>query len=557
MKHKISAVLGVAGLLSLGACVDLDEQVISGVTAEYYESAAGFEDAVRAAYSGLQDLYGQERNMTMLEMGTDTWIKGADGGHKFWNDYTPQLDPFAAFTVEQWDRTYRNINTANTAIDRAANISSGITEAVKNQRVAEVRFLRGFYYFYLVRLYGDVHLTLEETKGVNLEAKRTPKAEIYSKAIIPDLEFAIANLPVSQSQFGRATKGAAQHLLALVYLTRNDAGDVAKAEALGKAVISSGQYTLLPRYADVFAMANEKSKEIVFSVSSTADPLTYGQGNRWHLYFLMEYDVMPGMVRTAQYGRPFKRLRPTEYLLNVHNRAIDTRYEDGFQHVWFSNNPNARPAGMALGDTAIFIPAVKTSQLDRAKYCGKRYRVFTEPDNFEAPRANPLGSSCPNVTNEYDYRVFPALTKHQDPTRSSTNLEEGQRDFPVYRIADTYLMVAEALIKQGKAAEAVPFVNAVRERAARPGQQAAMRVAAGDLNMNFILDERARELFGEGHRWFDLARTGTLIERVKQWNADARPFITAGKHELRPIPQAQIDRTKNTDGSPFGQNPGY
>jgi starch-binding outer membrane protein, SusD/RagB family len=100
-------------------------------------------------------------------------------------------------------------------------------------------------------------------------------------------------------------------------------------------------------------------------------------------------------------------------------------------------------------------------------------------------------------------------------------------------------------------------VNAVRTRAAKPGQQAAMQVTAADLNMDFILDERARELFGEGHRWFDLARTGTLIERVKRWNADARPFITAGKHELRPIPQTQIDRTKNEDGTEFAQNPGY
>jgi len=572
MNRKLKAVVALAGLFSLPACIDLDEDIVSGVTASYYESAAGLEDAVEATYAGLQRLYGQERNMTMLEMGTDTWVKGADGSHKQWNDYTTLLDPFTAYTREQWDETYRYINTANTVIDRAANIKTGINEQTKNQRVAEVRFLRALFYFYLVRQYGDVHLTLEETKGVSLEAKRTPKAEIYSKAIIPDLEFAVANLPVTQGQFGRATRGAAQHLLALVYLTRGGANapaaDLQKAEELGKAVINSKTYSLVPRFRDIFCNAptdaygcgvpanDARNSETIFSMSSTADALTYGEGNRWHLYFLMEYDVMPGMTRTVQYGRPFKRLRPTEYMLRLHDRAVDSRYEDGFQHVWFANHPTSRPAGMAIGDTSIFIPGVTAAQLDR-KYCGKRYRVFVEPANFEAPRTSPLGASCANVTHEYDYRVYPALTKHLDPFRSSVNLEQGQRDFIIYRLADTYLMVAEALVRQGKAAEAVPFVNAVRERAAKPGQQAAMRVAAADLNMNFILDERARELFGEGHRWFDLARTGTLIERAKQYNWDARPFITAGKHELRPIPQNQIDRTKNADGTKFAQNPGY
>jgi starch-binding outer membrane protein, SusD/RagB family len=560
MNWKPAAMLGLASLFGLSACIDLDEQIVSGVTASYYESAAGFEDAVRASYSALQDMYGQERNMTMLEMGTDTWIKGADGGHKHWNDYTSLLDPATSFTVQQWDLLYRAINTTNTAINRGSKLTSGMSESLKTQRQAELRFLRAFYYFYLVRHYGDVHLTLDETEGVVLEAKRTPQAEIYNQVIIPDLEFAVANLPTTQAQFGRVRRGAAQHLLALVYLTRNGpnnvAADLVKAEELGKAVIAQNTvYRLLPRYADLWPVANQRNQELIFTVSSTSDPLTYGQGNRWHLYWLMEYDVMPGMTRTIQYGRPFKRLRPTAYMLYIHDRENDTRYHDGFQHVWFANHPTSRPAGMAVGDTSIFIPGVKTADLDRATFCGKRYRVFTEPDNFAAPRAAPI-PGCANVSNEYDYRVYPSLSKHQDPTRSSVNQEQGQRDLPVFRLADTYLMVAEALVRQGKAAEAVPFVNEVRRRAARPGRQAAMEVTAAQLNMDFILDERARELFGEGHRWFDLVRTGTLLQRVRTHNPDAAPTIQP-HHQLRPIPQTQIDRTKNSDGTPFGQNPGY
>src|SRR5690606_20617098 len=168
-------------------------------TAGYVETAAGLEDAVDAAYSGLNDHYAQERNMTMLEYGTDIWTKGADGSHKQWNDYTPQLQPSTNYAREQWDLSYRAINTANAVINRAAGISSGISDALKAQRVAEARFLRAHHYFYLVRHYGPIHITLEETQGVVTEAHRSPVEQVYSEVIIPDLEAAIATLPETQS----------------------------------------------------------------------------------------------------------------------------------------------------------------------------------------------------------------------------------------------------------------------------------------------------------------------------------------------------------------------
>jgi starch-binding outer membrane protein, SusD/RagB family len=558
MKSQLFRALGVALLLGLPACMDLEETIVSGVTATFYETPEGLEAAVNAAYAGLPDLYAQERNMTMLEYGVDIWVGAADGSHKQWNTYDPRLEAGTAYAREQWDLTYRAINTANTVISRAGSIPVGgtLTEAVRNRRVGEVRYLRALYYFYLIRHYGDVHLSLEETRGVVTEARRTPVAEIYRTAIIPDLEAAIAALPTT-AESGRATRGAAQHLLALVYLTRNGDGDAARAETLTKAVIGSGAYTLLPTYREVFLMQNEASREVVFSVQFTSDPLNYGNGNRWHLYWGNVYDQEPGMVRTVEYGRPFRRLRPSAYMIDsLFNRAVDDRFESSFNVVWFANNPTTRPAGMALGDTAMFFPMVKTRDLDRARYCGKRYRIYTEPDNFWAPRANPLGAACPNLTTEYNLSLFPVLNKHLDPTRATVNLEQGQRDFIVYRLADTYLLLAEALVRQGKQQEALQYVNTVRRRGAKPGMQAAMEVTAADLTLDFILAERGRELFGEGHRWFDLVRFGRLVPFVAGRNLEATPNIKAF-HVLRPIPQTQIDRTKNADGTPFGQNPGY
>lgn len=549
MKAKVAATLGLVGLSSLSACLDLEEEVVSGVTSSYYETAAGLEDAVDAAYAGLQRIYAQEIDMTNGHLGTDLFTKGADGSHKQWNDYTPTLNPTTGYARQYWQDAYWTINTINAVIDRAANITEGISEEQKNRRIAEVRFLRGLLYFNLVRHYGPLHLSLTETTGVVTEATRTPVAEVYNQ-IIDDLTFAEANLSATPETWGRATRGAAQHVLAKVYLTRAEGNDLATAREYADKVINSGNYSLLPEYSDLFELGNEQNEEAIFAVQFTTDPLTAGGfGNRWNLYWLMEYDVKPGMKRVLQYGRPWKRLRSTEKLIYLFDREIDTRYEDSFQFVWYAqlDEPSR---GLSVGDTAIFIPSVKTSELPDV-YKDKNYIVITEPDDFWNPAPTEWGF-------EYDAKNFPALLKHQDPSRQSINDVRGGRDHVVARLAETYLLAAEALVRQGDPAAAVPYINAVRERAAKPGQEAAMLITAADVDIDFVLDEMGRELAGEGNRWFDLVRNDKLVEYVRAFN---EPGVAAANiqdfHILRPIPQDQLDRTKNDDGSEFGQNPGY
>jgi len=381
---------------------------------------------------------------------------------------------------------------------------------------------------------------------------------VYSQVIIPDLEFAIANLPLEQEVYGRVTRGAAQHLLAVVYLTRLADGDPARAEALAKEVINSGVYQLQPSYQELWDIENIENSEMIFTVQSSGDPLTWGSGNRWHLYWNMTYDGEPGMTRTLEYGRPWRRVRPSAFFMDsLFNRAADSRYLDSFRFVWYANFEPTMPEGMQLGDTAIFLAQVKTSELDRDLYCNKKYVIYTEPDDFWNPKSRPLGDACPALKGEYNTSTFPVMLKHVDPLRPAVNTEEGRRDFPVYRLAETYLLAAEAIIRQGERLdEAAEFVNAVRRRAARPGHEAEMEVTAADMTLDLILDERARELYAEGHRWFDLKRFGKLVEMVRRRNHEAAPNIQ-DFHVLRPIPQSQIDRTRNEDGSEFGQNPGY
>lgn len=558
-QHKRALALIGAGVLGLSGCLDLDEKVISGVTADYFQTADGLRDAVEATYNGLYSHYAQERHFAMQEYGIDIWAMGADGSHKQFNLYDGRLNATTAYANDQWNASYQAINAANAVVSRAAALESGMDDAEKTRLVAEARFLRALYYFHLVRHYGDVHVTLEETVGVVLEASRTPAAQVYEQVIVPDLEFAISNLPLEASQYGRATRGAAQHLLALVYLTRQNPGDAALAEGLAKAVINSGVYALQPSYQELWDINNIENSEMVFTMQSSGDPLTWGSGNRWHLYWNMVYDGEPGMTRTLEYGRPWRRVRPSAFFLDsLFNDAIDSRFIDNYRFVWYSNFEGTQPAGMEIGDTAIFlIPNVKTSQLDRDTYCNKNYVIFTEPDDFWNPKTRPLGDACPALKGETNTSYFPVMLKHNDPLRPAVNTEEGRRDFPIYRLADTYLMAAEAIIRQGgNLDEAAELVNVVRRRAARPGMADAMEVTGADMTLEFILDERARELYAEGHRWFDLKRFGKLVEYVRRRNAEAAPNIQ-DFHVLRPIPQSQIDRTRNADGSEFGQNPGY
>jgi hypothetical protein len=172
----------------------LEEELVTDVAASsYYITKAGFEDAVRGTYALLKNFYGPEGGWTMTSFRTDNFTNGADGGHKVINFYDGRLNGSHGYFRDTWRDWYKGINQANAVINRSESIE--MDAALKTRRLAEARFLRSLYYFDLTRTYGDVHLTLEETEGVELEANKTASSEIYSQAIIPDLEFAIANLP--------------------------------------------------------------------------------------------------------------------------------------------------------------------------------------------------------------------------------------------------------------------------------------------------------------------------------------------------------------------------
>lgn len=587
----------------------LEEEMVSQISYEYYDTEPGMEDLVDGAYSELRYMFNGEQSFTLFNYGVDEYTQAADGQNKYFDDYTAQLNPSsAAYIHDLWTSYYRAINACNIGIERIPALEGTqfyTNETNKNLRIAELRFLRAFYYFVLVQQFGAVPLTLTGDITVRLEFERSPVSEVY-KSIINDLQFAEATLPPSQSQYGRITKGAARHYLAKVYLTRGSAvteprgqqpTDMDSAAYWANLVITDGPYQLLDNFADLWNIANQENREVILAAQFNNNAfMLNGSGNRTHLYYQMVYDGKPGMQRDIPYGRPWRRLQPTNYTLDIFDRKNDARFYKSFRTAYMSNYATNIPKWNAdnaplpalvgqpkfkLGDTAVLL-TLHTGVTD-AEIAKKPYLWI--------PR------------NKFNKQDFLTLSKHLDPTRLDISTETGGRDGVYARLGETYLIAAEAYGRKGNYAKALEYVNALRRRAAyKQGETKPIHYwlaeggTMGDVSsteslilvteaafetnnpheqyppsanskekrfIHFMLNERTRELLGEFHRWMDLARTESLVERTKLYNPAAAAGTLQPFHKLRPIPQQHIDRLfrngvpLTADEREAEQNPGY
>lgn len=523
----------------------LEEDPLSLVTADgYLMTPGGIEDGLKAAYTTLRSFYAQEDGFFMTVTGTDIFTNGFGGiaNNPHINNYSANFLGTTNTVTNIWNALYIGVNQCNTVINRVGRVE-GLSEQRRKEIEAEARYLRALYYFHIVQQWGGVHFTLEETIGVETEANMTDESVFYSQGIVPDLEFAAENLPAQTSDYGRAHKAAAEALLARVQLTR---GNWEQAFNLSTKVIQNYSYSLVKPYARLWDINNELNSEFIWTVQFTDDPLLNGPGNSAHLYFIFDYTFNPAMVRDLENGRPYQRFLPTNYLFSLYDREKDARWEGSFKTTWFANT-RATINGFTVnpGDTAIHIVMHPVSDDDKRK---KPYWLIDYKGNWigNVTAFQEIG------TNQR--RNYPSLSKFLDPLRPSVNETAGRRDFPVIRLAEMYLIAGEAAWRLNKPDDAVQYLNVLRQRAAREGQEEAMKITASEVNLDFILEERARELIGEKFRWYDLKRTGTLLERVRKYNLDAAPNIKE-MHLVRPIPQTQIDRVSNPDV--FKQHPGY
>jgi starch-binding outer membrane protein, SusD/RagB family len=565
MKNSINKVMGwvLAGSLVLTSCnKKLSEYNPTGMTADVtYTTAKGFETLVNAAYTYTRWWYGKEEGYSLSEMGTDIWTNGT-------GDVFPQLSRYdnlqgsnTTALGTEWDNFYAAIYLINTGLAQIGNVTD-YTDKQKTQRGAELHFLRAFYYWHIVETWGGVHLTTEATPPGVIEstANKTPVDDFY-KLIFQDLDYAVKNLPATTSDYGRVTIPIAKAFLARMYLTRgmNTEAAATAADVIGN---TAYKYKLLPNFADLWNMGNLKNSEVIWAVDystnlanndlvSAAYPTGHSRGsNSGHMLFLQVYDQVNTslLARDIPNGRPFNRYMPTKTLLDLFNENDDSRYQASFQTVWYCNKA-ARTAGNSfntkdtadfkLGDTVCYM---SKNTLTAASMNAKHYTTYDLSRVYNA-------AGIP--TNR---KFYISLKKFKDSTRASFNEAQSARDVFVIRLAEMYLIAAEANLNLNNPDVAAGFLNTLRTRAAIPGHEAAMQITPAQVTLDFILDERARELCGEQLRWFDLKRTNKLIDRVTRLNPDAAQYIKSYQ-TVRPIPQSQIDAVTNK--SEFFQNDGY
>src|SRR5919199_2852230 len=264
-KNNFLIIIASLALFGTSCKKFIKEELVSTLTYEYYNTDQGLEDLVRSAYTPVRYKFEGEQVYCLWNFGTDEFRLGDQFNFSYYNTYTPQLGPADGFINSFWVNNYDGINRCNIGIERIPNFSSTTsrtlgTEAQRTQRVAELRFLRGFYYFQMVQQYGAIPIVLSSSSQVRTDFPRSPVADVYN-VIISDLRYAAANLASTTSDQGRATKGAANHFLAKAYLTRGSAvteqrgqkpTDMDSAAYFAEQVINSGTYQLEPDYANLW-----------------------------------------------------------------------------------------------------------------------------------------------------------------------------------------------------------------------------------------------------------------------------------------------------------------
>ncbi len=488
-------------------------------TNNLYTTEEGFQYGLNALYAKAR-LEKAEMRPTgtlpyaMLSMGVDNCWGNYIGPGDFAIQYFQEFNnPNAVIYNSMFVWLYEIVSSANQIINRAENVEITWTTGRKEIVVAEAKVLRYWAYRHLTYMWGAVPLSLEESTGstIRLDWERTPVDEIL-EVMEKDLQYASDNLPSVPGLPGGLTSSVADYYLAELYLKMNDPQ---KAENSAMRIIETGNYSLITSrygiksgdmgtpYTDQFIDGNvlrvQGNTEVIWEWLFEADVV--GGGGSWlRNYWEMRYYSISGVsLSPALGGRGVGRQSPTRAAIDLYE-TTDDRVSDAAMH-WFLIKDD--------GDS-VFL----------------RTTDETEKDVY-----------WPSI-KKWDYY-------HPDEKRIAE--KDGYNDIPYLRLADVYLLLAEALHKQDKNIEAAIYLNMVRERSG------ASSISAGDVDMEFILDERSRELIGEEHRRYTLLRTGTWLGRTQTMNPISGPFITE-RDELFPIPQEVLDANIS---SPMLQNPGY
>jgi len=516
---------------SLSSCTDLlEEKVYTNPSIDYISSTpSGMASVVLAMYYKDREFFRNSSDPETsvwlnLLMGDDITVPRSGEGIPQFGRYS-NLRSTTASVGKIWRHMYAIIGYANLVIATSEKVD--MTDPVAIQALAEAKVFRAHAYFWLLRKFDRIYLNTRVTtpENVNDPITYTPanQADVY-QLINSDLDFAIQNLSWDTEQPGRFTQGAARHIKAKVAACEQNWQEVANQVNI---INASGKYHLLPNLNDIFGAADlNHSEAILVSQWSRGTGGWYvgsssNAGHRMPLHFIPLYNQEQGMmIDFASGGYPWGRLFPNNYLLSLYDKVKDNRYKVFYKHAWTYNNAAGLPRGKKLGDTIV--------PINSAQYLN----------------------------------LHPATIKYNDSyTRIDPTESQSFKDIIIYRLAETYLMGAEAYYHLGRADSASFYYNKTWERA---GNLKETR----PITLEMIIEEHARELAMEGDRWFFLKRNGILIERVRQFGGeflkneanvilmnDTAIRINIQPYHVRlPIPQTQIEIMGATN---FPQNEGY
>ncbi|MBX7126613.1 MAG: RagB/SusD family nutrient uptake outer membrane protein [Cyclobacteriaceae bacterium] len=481
-------------LLGLAGCQDFLEKPLQGrlLSSNFPVSASDASLATNAVYNTLRNSSYHFGLFPLMDIMSDDARKGSNP-----SDQASTIGPYDNFThintetslPRWWNTLYEGIKRANVVLEKVPAIQ--MDDALKTRYLAEASFLRGLYYFDLLRAFGGVPIVTSTVTPATLTRNSTD--EVYA-LIISDLELAVAGLPkasdLDAANAGRATVGAAKSLLARVYLFR---GDFVKTEKYALEVINSGEYSLMANFADANSEAGEFGSESIFEIGAMRFEGIENGGD--------QYGNVQGVRGSPNRGWGFNR--PSMDLMNTFE----------------ANDPRKEATILYLGEVIDGITILGDGQT---------------PDVTKDANDVVVEIEC------YNQKVWTPGT--QVPPQFGHNRR-------LIRYADVLLMAAEALNENNKPAEALPYLNQVRARA-RDGA-AGVLPDISDTNQATLRDkifhERRVELALEGHRFWDLVRTGRAAAVLGPLG-----FI-AGKHELLAIPQTEIDLSQKV----LTQNPGW
>lgn len=537
MKHTIlSATLAAITFLSTGCSDFLNEEMKSTLGPDNtYNSSYGFELAATGLYGwarsefntwgGATTTQGQACAYEMFQIATDIVHQGAqmDGSLKPFEQlsYTPST----TFVVSYWNWGYGLIASSNELLKYSEINTNWDNNTDKALYQATARFFRAYAYRYLVYLYGDVpYVEKIETKYRN-DFTRTPKAEVLEH-MIDDLKFAEENLPDNPDNVspGKLTKWAAKHLLCEVYLM---AGKYSDAEEKAQEVIECPYFELQKAR---FGVDKDQPGD-VFHDMFIENNQNRTSGNKESIWVMqMEYKTDGGGGSNEDWTR----------------RAWNPRYWDKLEGFVLADSLGGRglaqivPLTWWIEDTPDFYDE---TDIRNSEYNIKRHWYYNDKKNY--PELYGKLAPITKETREKN-QIYPVITKFFYGKADDLQYTGSNKDRMKFRLAETYLLKAEACIQQGDNEGAKNAINEVRKRAG------ASEITKEEATMDFLLDERIRELVGEELRRFTLARTGKWIERVKKYN----PYSSNMTEDnlLLPIPQYIIDLNTGAD---FPQNPPF